>query len=74
MAWTPAASAPPGRGMPFGCIAQLPVPREKALGTSAEQDLAQEEEDSEQMRLLYVALTRAIYCTFACWGRISDME
>lgn len=42
--------------------------------TSAEQDLAQEEEDSEQMRLLYVALTRAIYCTFACWGRISDME
>ena len=36
--------------------------------------LADTEQLAEDMRLLYVAVTRAEYCCFICWGRISNME
>ncbi len=35
--------------------------------------LAREEAVAEEMRLLYVALTRARHCTCICWGRVSGM-
>ena len=38
------------------------------------QRLAQQEQQAEAMRLLYVALTRARYCCYFCWGTISSME
>lgn len=37
------------------------------------QALAQEETAAEEMRLLYVALTRARYATCICWGRVLGM-
>ncbi|PIE72317.1 MAG: exodeoxyribonuclease V subunit beta [Deltaproteobacteria bacterium] len=36
--------------------------------------LAAKEQQAEAIRLLYVALTRARYCCFFCWGRIRGME
>ncbi|XOF33594.1 MAG: exodeoxyribonuclease V subunit beta [Candidatus Electrothrix sp. YB6] len=36
--------------------------------------LAEKERLAEDLRLLYVALTRARYCCFFCWGRINKME
>lgn len=38
------------------------------------QQLAQQEQQAEAMRLLYVALTRARCCCYFCWGTISSME
>lgn len=35
--------------------------------------LAREEAEAEDMRLLYVALTRARYATCICWGRVLGM-
>lgn len=35
--------------------------------------LAEEEKRAEEMRLLYVALTRARHSTLLCWGRVSGM-
>ena len=36
--------------------------------------LAEKERLAEDLRLLYVAVTRARACCFFCWGRISKME
>ncbi len=38
------------------------------------QQQAQEERLAEDLRLLYVAVTRAKHCCYFCWGRISRME
>ncbi len=35
--------------------------------------LSAEEALAEEMRLLYVALTRARYCTCICWGRVNGL-
>ncbi len=47
--------------------------RDFDLNNEKHKELAAEEEKAEEMRLLYVALTRARYCTCICWGRVSDM-
>ncbi|MCW5206566.1 exodeoxyribonuclease V subunit beta [Desulfobulbus sp. F5] len=46
------------------------------LGSGSEEHfrLAERERLAEDLRLLYVAVTRAIYACFFCWGRISKME
>jgi exodeoxyribonuclease V beta subunit len=46
------------------------------LGTGKEEHfrLAEQERLAEDLRLLYVAVTRARYCCFFCWGRVSKME
>jgi exodeoxyribonuclease V beta subunit len=46
------------------------------LGTGSEENraLAERERLSEDLRLLYVAMTRAVQACFCCWGRISGME
>ncbi|NOQ46000.1 MAG: exodeoxyribonuclease V subunit beta [Desulfobulbaceae bacterium] len=46
------------------------------LGTEMQEHRkrAQSERLAEDLRLLYVALTRARYCCYFCWGRISRME
>ncbi len=36
--------------------------------------LAEKERLAEDLRMLYVAVTRARYCCFFCWGRIKGME
>ena len=36
--------------------------------------LAEQERLAEDLRLLYVAVTRARYCCYWCWGRISGMD
>nr|WP_320011586.1 exodeoxyribonuclease V subunit beta [uncultured Desulfobulbus sp.] len=36
--------------------------------------LAEEERLAEELRLLYVALTRSKSCCYFCWGKISSME
>ncbi len=36
--------------------------------------LAERERLAEDLRLLYVAVTRARYCCYWCWGRISGMD
>ena len=41
---------------------------------TVQRNLAREERDAEWMRLLYVALTRAKYSTFACWGQAMKTE
>ncbi len=38
------------------------------------QELAQQERLAEELRLLYVALTRACCCCYFCWGHIKLME
>ncbi|GAB4336303.1 MAG: exodeoxyribonuclease V subunit beta [Desulfobulbaceae bacterium] len=37
-------------------------------------NLARMERMAENMRMLYVAVTRARYCCYFCWGRIRDIE
>lgn len=46
------------------------------LGSGNEEHfrLAERERLAEDLRLLYVAVTRAIYTCFFCWGKISKME
>ncbi|MCI5221242.1 MAG: hypothetical protein D3924_00810 [Candidatus Electrothrix sp. AR4] len=46
------------------------------LGTGKKEhfNLAEQERMAEDLRLLYVAMTRARYSCFFCWGRISKME
>uniref|UniRef100_UPI003AA951A5 exodeoxyribonuclease V subunit beta n=1 Tax=Candidatus Electronema sp. TJ TaxID=3401573 RepID=UPI003AA951A5 len=46
------------------------------LGTGSEKNLALAERErlSEDLRLLYVAMTRAAQACFFCWGSIKDME
>ncbi len=46
------------------------------LGSNREEHLARAEQErlAEDLRLLYVALTRARYSCFFCWGRIKEME
>ncbi len=43
-------------------------------GNSEHLLLAEEERLAEDLRMLYVAITRARYCCFFCWGRIKGME
>lgn len=43
-------------------------------GTEEHLRLAERERLSEDLRLLYVAVTRAVHGCFFCWGRISAME
>lgn len=45
-----------------------------ASSSKENQRLAEQEQQAEAMRLLYVALTRARYCCYFCWGTISSME
>ena len=46
------------------------------LGSGKEEHflLAEKERLAEDLRLLYVAVTRARACCFFCWGRVSKME
>jgi len=46
------------------------------MGTGSQEHylLAEKERMAEDLRLLYVALTRARYCCYFCWGRINSME
>lgn len=46
------------------------------LGSGNEENLllAEQEQRAEDMRLLYVALTRARCCCFFCWGALATME
>jgi len=46
------------------------------LGSGNEEHhrLAERERLAEDLRLLYVAVTRARYCCYWCWGKINDME
>jgi len=46
------------------------------LGTGEQEHYLQAERErlAEDLRLLYVAVTRARYCCYFCWGRIRDME
>ncbi|MGX9728807.1 MAG: exodeoxyribonuclease V subunit beta [Candidatus Electronema sp. VV] len=46
------------------------------LGTGSEENLALAERErlSEDLRLLYVAMTRSAHACFFCWGRVSGME
>ena len=46
------------------------------LGTGCEEHLALAERErlSEDLRLLYVAMTRSAHACFFCWGRVSGME
>lgn len=46
------------------------------LGSGDERNYVQAEQErlAEDLRLLYVALTRARYCCYFTWGRISSME
>ncbi|WP_417915820.1 exodeoxyribonuclease V subunit beta [Candidatus Electronema sp. JC] len=46
------------------------------LGTGSEENLALAERErlSEDLRLLYVAMTRSAQACFFCWGRVSGME
>ncbi len=46
------------------------------LGTGEEEHfrLAERERLAGDLRLLYVAMTRARHCCFFCWGRINKME
>lgn len=43
-------------------------------GIEAHQTAATREQQAENMRLLYVALTRARYCCYFCWGAVSGVE
>ena len=43
-------------------------------GNSEYFQLAEQERLAEDMRLLYVAVTRARYCCYFCWGKMSGME
>lgn len=43
-------------------------------GDAAHRHLAEEERLAEEVRLLYVALTRAKCCCFLCWGLVSGLE
>jgi len=43
-------------------------------GDAAHRQLADEERLAEEMRLLYVALTRAKSCCFFCWGLVSGLQ
>ncbi len=43
-------------------------------GEAAHRSLAEEERLAEELRLLYVALTRAKSCCFFCWGLVSGLE
>ena len=45
-----------------------------ASSSKENQRLAEQEQQAEAMRLLYVAMTRARYCCYFCWGTISSME
>jgi exodeoxyribonuclease V beta subunit len=46
------------------------------LGSGRQEHLrwAEEEQLAEELRLLYVALTRAKSCCLFCWGRVSGLE
>ena len=46
------------------------------FGSGEEQNYQQSEEErlAEDLRLLYVAVTRARYCCFFCWGKINYLE
>ena len=46
------------------------------LGTGRDEHRfwAEEEQLAEELRLLYVAVTRAQSCCFFCWGRVNDLE
>ncbi len=46
------------------------------LGSGKDENfqLAENERLAGDLRLLYVAMTRARYCCYFCWGRISKME
>ncbi len=43
-------------------------------GNDEHLQLAEQERLGEDLRLLYVAVTRARYCCFFCWGRVNKME
>ena len=43
-------------------------------GVESNYELAEKERLAEDLRLLYVALTRARYSCFICWGWVSSME
>ena len=46
------------------------------FGSEEDQNFAQAEEErlAEDLRLLYVAITRARYCCYFCWGKINYLE
>jgi ATP-dependent exoDNAse (exonuclease V) beta subunit len=46
------------------------------IGSGEEENYRQAEQErlAEDLRLLYVALTRARHCCYLAWGRISSME
>ncbi|WP_457574528.1 exodeoxyribonuclease V subunit beta [Desulfolithobacter sp.] len=64
------------RNRPFAFHDPQTLVRQVDLGSGDEDHYRQAEQErlAEDLRLLYVAMTRAVYGTVVCWGRFRSME